>query len=49
MAKRYSVQYIKKGMSSPTVRHISANSAAEARAKFRMSHPGAEILEVWEG
>ena len=49
MAKRYSVQYIKQGMSSPTVGHISANSAAEARAKFRMSYHGAKILEVWEG
>ena len=49
MAKRYCIQYIKKGMSSPAVGHISANSAEEARAKFRSSHPGAEILEVWEG
>ncbi len=33
---------------STTVVSISAKSEAEARAKFRQSHPGWEILEVYE-
>jgi|GEM_PF-2864217 len=46
---KWKIQYTDKdGKMKPQTITVSAKSAEEARAKFRTSHPGRVILEVYE-